>query len=53
MLLHAMRNDATLDGSMAVKIDMSKVFNRVKWPSLSSIMLKTGFNVEWVNLVMK
>jgi hypothetical protein len=31
---------------------MSKAYDRVEWIFLEKIMLKLGFAVEWVNLVM-
>jgi hypothetical protein len=40
------------DGLIAVKLDMSKAYDRVEWIFLEKIMLKLGFAVEWVNLVM-
>ena len=38
---------------MAIKLDMSKAYNRVEWEFLMKFMLKLGFNVGWVNLVMR
>ena len=52
-VLHAMRGDMTVDGSMAVKLDMSKAFDRVEWPFLKSVILRLGFREDWVNLVMR
>jgi hypothetical protein len=40
------------DGLPAVKLDMSKAFDRVEWGFLNNMMLKLGFNPQWVQLVM-
>lgn len=37
---------------MAIKLDMSKAYNKVEWNFLDSIMLKLGFNEQWTKLVM-
>ena len=48
-----MRGDTTRKGSMAIKLDVAKAFDRVEWTFLSKIMLKTGFGTEGVNPVMR
>ena len=37
---------------MAIKLDMSKTYDRVKWFYLSSIMEKMGFTEHWISLLM-
>lgn len=37
----------------AIKLDMAKVYDRVEWEYLRSIMLKLGFHSDFVTLVMR
>ena len=39
-------------GTAALKIDMSKVYDRVEWNFLKLMMLRMGFDEGWVELVM-
>ena len=39
-------------GEMVVKLDMSKTYDRVEWGCLEKIMLKMGFHVKWINIMM-
>ncbi|WVZ57425.1 hypothetical protein U9M48_007811 [Paspalum notatum var. saurae] len=40
-------------GLAAIKLDMSKAYDRVEWTFLEKIMLKLGFASSWVDLIMK
>lgn len=40
------------NGVAALKIDMSKAYNRIEWNFLQTIMLKLGFDAKWVDLIM-
>jgi len=52
-VMHAMQGDTCSTGSMVVKLDMAKAFDQIEWPFLSAVMLKLGFQPEWVNLVIR
>lgn len=37
---------------MAVKLDMSKAYNRVEWGFIEKIMERMGFHEKWISLIM-
>jgi hypothetical protein len=39
-------------GYMALKLDMSKVYDRVKWDFLELLMQRIGFDERWMELIM-
>ncbi|XP_042944640.1 uncharacterized protein LOC122278525 [Carya illinoinensis] len=39
-------------GSMALKLDISKAYDRIEWGFLDGVMRKLGFGDKWVKLVM-
>ena len=52
-MLHRMQNRRRGKvGHMAVKLDISKVYDRVEWEFLERIMLRLGFPEQWVHLAM-
>ncbi|XP_042939580.1 uncharacterized protein LOC122274622 [Carya illinoinensis] len=52
-LLHTMQaRQKEREGNMAIKLDMSRAYDRVEWGFLQTMLSKLGFSDKWRKLVM-
>ena len=53
-IFHALRTNQTCkEKFVAIKTDMSKAYDRVEWSFMEALLLKFGFDAQWVQLIMK
>ncbi|KAL5856995.1 hypothetical protein ACOSQ3_004453 [Xanthoceras sorbifolium] len=52
--MHSLKHNTYRNsGALALKLDMSKAYDRVEWGFLEAIMLRLGFSSTWVALSMR
>lgn len=53
-VLHMIKNKRIgKKGQMAIRLDISKAYDRIEWDFLWHIMLKLGSDARWVHLAME
>ncbi|XP_026416843.1 uncharacterized protein LOC113312295 [Papaver somniferum] len=52
-ILHSMKTSKNKNGNMALKIDLSKVFDTIEWDFLNQTLLSFGFCSEWCQLILQ
>jgi len=53
-MFHALRtNPICKEKFVAIKTDMSKAYDRVEWSFMEALLMKLGFEQQWVERVMK
>ncbi|XP_026451447.1 uncharacterized protein LOC113351724 [Papaver somniferum] len=52
-MIHYMKQKEGMSGTMAIKLDLSKAFDRLEWNFLNKVLEKFGSSKDFCNLVMQ
>ncbi|KAA3467019.1 reverse transcriptase [Gossypium australe] len=52
-ILHSFKKKEGSIGSFALKLDMSKAYDRVEWSFIEQMLQRMGFCNDWINLIMR
>ena len=50
---HISQKRGGLTGEMALKLDMSKTYDKVEWGGLVQIIGRMGFHTKWIKIIMR
>ena len=50
--MHYLKKKEGKESYIAIKLDMSKAYDRVEWCFLKKVMERMGFNEKWISLIM-
>lgn len=51
-VIHTIRKSKSKNGLMAIKIDLEKAYDRVRWDFLHETLIYFDLPDEWINLIM-
>lgn len=52
-LIHSMKTSKKKKGFLALKLDLSKAFDRVEWTFIEKVLLAFGFSKNWTKLILQ
>lgn len=52
-ILHSFKKKRAKNGYMAIKLDLSKTFDRLEWPFIIVVFKKLGFSDDWCQLILQ
>lgn len=51
--MHWLRHSKNRTGFAALKLDMSKAYDRIEWRYLECLMRRMGFSEQWIGLILR